>query len=334
MSSPAAAGADPDLSIVIVNWNGRELVLDCLASIRDAKLGLAAEVIAVDNASTDGSVEAIRRQFPEVRVVALDRNIGFAGGNNRGLECMRGRHALLLNSDTIVLRGALERCVAYLDDHPEVGVVGPQLLNPDRSKQNCIHNSPTVLSELFSQSLLRRLWPTRYPGRRVEYSAPIEVEAVLGACLFARREVIEQVGPLDEEYFFQLEDTDWCHRVRAADWKVVHVPDARVIHLYGESGKKRSPLRTRIEYQRGRDLFFAKHRGPLARAGLFATISLKLALGSVLGGRRAAEYRKILVWRLRGRPEGAGLRPPADAGPGVSHGEKQSMDAASTGARP
>ena len=124
-----------------------------------------------------------------------------------------------------MLRGALERCVAYLDDHPEVGVVGPQLLNPDRSKQNCIHNSPTVLSELFSQSLLRRLWPTRYPGRRVEYSAPIEVEAVLGACLFARREVIEQVGPLDEEYFFQLEDTDWCHRVRAAEWKVVHDPE-------------------------------------------------------------------------------------------------------------
>ncbi len=314
MSPPAEAYAS-DLSIVIVNWNGRELVLDCLASIRDAKLGLEADVILVDNDSSDGSVEAVRRQFPEVRVVALEANQGFAGGNNRGLECMRGRHAVLLNSDTIVLRGGLERCVAYLDDHPEVGVVGPQLLNPDRSKQNCIHNSPTALSELLSQSLLRRVWPARYPGRHREYDAPIEVEAVLGACLFARRDVIEQVGPLDEEYFFQLEDTDWCHRVRAAGWKVVHVPDAQVIHLYGESGKKRSPLRTRIEYQRGRDLFFAKHRGPLARAGLFATIFLKLALVSVVGGRRAPEYRKILAWRLRGRPLEAGLRPPPHGDP-------------------
>jgi len=144
-----------DLSIIIVAWNVRDLVLDCLASIQDAKLGIPYEVIVVDNGSVDETPAAVARQFPETRVVALPGNIGFGAGNNRGLERMRGRHAVLLNSDTIVLPGGLERCVAYLDAHPEVGVVGPQLLNPDRTKQNCIHNSPTLLSEIVGQSLLR-----------------------------------------------------------------------------------------------------------------------------------------------------------------------------------
>ena len=148
---------------MIVAWNVRDLVLDCLASIREAKLGVSYEVILVDNGSVDFTVEAVSRQFPDTRILALPKNIGFGAGNNRGLEVMRGRHAVLLNSDTIVLPGGLEACVRYLDEHPEVGVVGPQLLNPDRSKQNCIHNSPNLVSELVGQSLLRRLLPAPLP---------------------------------------------------------------------------------------------------------------------------------------------------------------------------
>ena len=296
-----------DLSIIVVAWNVRELVLDCLASIETAEPKLAYEVIVVDNGSEDGTVEAVRRQFPDVRVLSLPRNIGFGAGNNRGLAEMNGRHGVLLNSDTIVLPGGLERCVSYLDAHPEVGVVGPQLLNPDRTKQNCIHNAPTLLSEVLSQSLLRRLLPRRYPSKLRQYDEPIEVEAVLGACLFVRREVVQEVGMIDEEYFFFLEETDWCHRIRAQGWKVVHIPDAELIHLYGEATKKKMPLRTRIEYHRSRHTFFRKNRGRPAYLALRIIVRAKLWLGSTFGGRRAAEYRKILAWYRAGQPASAGL---------------------------
>jgi hypothetical protein len=299
--------ASVDLSIVIVAWNVRELVLDCLASIREAKLGVSYEVILVDNGSADFTVETVSRQFPETRILALPKNIGFGAGNNRGLEVMRGRHAVLLNSDTIVLSGGLEACVRYLDEHPRVGAVGPQLLNPDRTKQNCIHNSPNLVSEVVGQSLLRRLFPRRYPSKLVDYDGPVEVEAVLGACLFARREVIEQVGMIDEGYFFFLEETDWCHRIRAAGWRIVHLPDAYVIHLYGESTKKKTPLRTRIEYYRSRYLFFQKNRSAAAYRVLRAIVMAKILLGVVFGGRRADEYRKILAWHRAGEPSTAGL---------------------------
>jgi hypothetical protein len=299
--------ASVDLSIVIVAWNVRELVLDCLASIREAKLGVSYEVILVDNGSLDFTVEAVSRQFPDTRILALPKNIGFGAGNNRGLEIMRGRHALLLNSDTIVLPGGLEACVRYLDEHPETGVVGPQLLNPDRSKQNCIHNSPNLVSELIGQSLLRRIFKGRYPSKLVDYAAPVQVEAVLGACLFVRREVVEQVGMIDEGYFFFLEETDWCHRIRAAGWRIVHLPDAYVIHLYGESTKKKTPLRTRIEFYRSRYLFFRKNRSRAAYVVLRWIVMAKILAGVVFGGRRADEYRKILRWHLAGEDSTAGL---------------------------
>jgi GT2 family glycosyltransferase len=299
--------AEVDLSIVIVAWNVRELVLDCLASIREAKLGVSYEVILVDNGSADFTVETVSRQFPDTRIVALPKNIGFGAGNNRGLEVMRGRHAVLLNSDTILLPGGLEACVRYLDEHPRVGAVGPQLLNPDRSKQNCIHNSPNLLSEIVGQSLLRRLFPRRYPSKLVDYDGPLEVEAVLGACLFVRREVVEQVGMIDEGYFFFLEETDWCHRIRDAGWRIVHLPDAHVIHLYGESTKKKTPLRTRIEYYRSRYLFFRKNRSASAYRALRAIVMAKILVGVVFGGRRADEYRKILAWHRAGEPSTAGL---------------------------
>jgi len=296
-----------DLSIVIVAWNVRDLVLDCLASIDAAKLGVRYEVILVDNGSVDFTVEAVTRQFPETRILALPKNIGFGAGNNRGLEVMRGRVAVLLNSDTIVLPGGLEACVRHLDENPEVGVVGPQLLNPDRSKQNCIHNSPNLVSELVGQSLLRRLFKRRYPSKLVDYAAPVEVEAVLGACLFVRREVVEQVGMIDEGYFFFLEETDWCHRIREAGFRIVHLPDAYVIHLYGESTKKKTPLRTRIEFYRSRYLFFRKNRSRAAYVVLRGIVMAKILAGVVFGGRRADEYRKILRWHLAGEDSTAGL---------------------------
>jgi hypothetical protein len=312
-----------DLSIVIVTWNAREVLLDCLASIEREVLSrcdagrLEVETLVVDNGSADGSREAVRERFPWAEVLPLPSNLGFAAGNNVGLRRARGRHAVLLNSDTILRRDALEACVRFLDAHPEVGVVGPQLLNPDGSKQNCIHNYPSLLSELVPKGVLETLWPARFPSKRREHPGPIDVEAVLGACLVVRREVLEQVGLMPEDYFFFLEETDWCFRIRRAGWRVVHLPEARVVHLFGASTKKKVPAQTRIEYHRSLYHFFRKNRGGLAAAAVVGLRCLKSLLYVVAelpgalsraGRERWRARATVLAWHLRGCPADGGLR--------------------------
>ena len=312
-----------DLSIVVINWNGKQVLLDCLASIerevlsrRDAER-IEIETIVVDNGSTDGSAEAARDGFAWAQVLALPDNIGFARGNNVGLRQAKGRHALLLNNDTIVLPGAFERCVRFLDANPDVGVVGPQLLNPDRSKQNCIHNHPSLVTELIPKGLLETALPRRFPSKRTPHPAPIDVEAVLGACLFVRGEVLEQVGLMPEDYFFFLEETDWCYQIRKAGWRIVHVPDAQVVHIFGASTKKKMPADTRIEYHRSLYHFFGKHRGQriaalvrgwrVLKSLLYVTLQAPLAVVSRPARERWKRDWKVLSWHLRGCPEGWGI---------------------------
>lgn len=313
-----------DLSIVIVAWNARDLVLDCLASIdREVRSRrdpgrIETETLVVDNGSSDGTVDAVRSRFPWAEVIALPRNVGFAAGNNAGLAKASGRYAVLLNSDTVVLRDGLESCVRYLDAHPGVGVVGPQLLNPDGTLQNCVHNFPSLATEVLPKALLETLLPRRFPSKRRPVAVPIEVDAVLGACLFVRREVLEQVGPMPEDYFFFLEETDWCWRIRRAGWRIVQVPEARIVHLFGESTKKKVPAATRIEYHRSLYRFFRKHRGPfqtslvvtlraLAAAAQVAALA-PAALLSPDARERLAVRARVLGWHLRGCPAAGGLR--------------------------
>ncbi|MFQ5990062.1 MAG: glycosyltransferase family 2 protein [Candidatus Methylomirabilales bacterium] len=312
-----------DLSIVIVTWNAKAVLLDCLESIdRQVRLRrdggqIDIETLVVDNGSLDGSVGAVRERFPWAEVIALPENIGFAGGNNVGLRRAKGRHVVLLNSDTIVLHDSLEKCVRYLNSHPDVGIVGLQLLNPDGSKQNCIHNFPSLATEIVPKGLLETLFPRRFPSKRYHHSSPIEVEAVLGACLFARREVLDTIGLLPEDYFFFLEETDWCFRVKQAGWRVVHVPDAHVIHIFGVSTRKKVPAETRIEYHRSLYHFFRKNRGAPQTAVVVAFRTLKGILYVVVGGPPAVLSRrgrdrwwqdwKVLWWHMRGCPAREGL---------------------------
>lgn len=316
-----------DLSIVIVTWNSKDVLLDALASIerevlprRDPRR-LATETILVDNGSHDGTVETVRERFPWAEVMALPENVGFAAGNNVGLRRAKGRHALLLNSDTVVLFDALEKCVRFLDANPDVGVLGPQLLNPDHSRQNCIHNYPGFATELVPKGLLETLLPARFPSKRYVHREPIDVPAVLGACLFVRREVLEQVGLMPEDYFFFLEETDWCYRIAQAGWRIVHLPDAYVIHVFGASTKKKIPAETRIEYHRSLYHFFRKNRGTASAAAIVALRVAKLVLYAVLGGlvglfsprarERWRQNLRVLGWHLRGCPRSGGLRKPA-----------------------
>ena len=312
-----------DLSIVVVSWNGRELLEGCLASIEREVRGrrgpgrIETETLVVDQASSDDSAAAVRAAFPWAEVIELPENLGFAAGNNVGLRRAKGRHAVLLNNDTVVLEDGLERLVRHLDGHPDVGVVGPQLLNPDGSKQNSIHSTPNFVTELVPKGLLESIAPWRYPSKRFEHPGPIAVEAVLGACLMVRREVLEDVGLVPEEYFFFLEETDWCLRIRRAGWKVVHVPEARIVHVHGATTKKRVPAETRIEYHRSLYRFFRTHRGErafrallalrIAKGFLYAATGWLPALFSARSRDRWLQNLRVLAWHLRGRPAREGL---------------------------
>jgi GT2 family glycosyltransferase len=312
-----------DLSIVLLTWNGRDLTLDCLASIereiraRSDAGRLAVETIVVDNGSSDGTVDAVRERFPWAEVVALPANRGFAGGNNAGLARAAGRCVCLLNNDTLVQRDGLEACVRYLDAHPEVGAVGPQLLHPDGRPQNSIHNFPTLLLELVPRGVLETLLPRRYPSKRFAHAGPLDVEAVLGACMVVRRAVIDRVGPLPEDYFFFLEETDWFFAMRAAGFRVVHLPEASLVHVHGAATKRVVPLPTRIEYHRSLYHFFRKRRGA-AQAGLVVALRLAKLVAALLlfaplaalSARERERWRQrawILAWHLAGRPPQWGL---------------------------
>jgi hypothetical protein len=212
--------------------------------------------------------------------------------------------------------------VRFMDEHPGVGGCGPQLLNPDGSKQNCFHNFPTLTTELVNLSLLKILFPEKYPSKRRTYTDPIEVDAVLGACMLVRREVLDRVGPMDDGYFFFLEETDWCARIKEAGWTIMHVPDAKITHLYGESTKKKMPIPTYIEYYRSLYRFFEKNRGEGQKAVvatfrvtkltidlLFAVLLVVLTLGfSEKRREKLSMYATLLAWHLLGCPEGWGLR--------------------------
>ena len=308
-------GHTPDLSVVVVSWNTRALALDCLEALRRALSGstLAVERLLVDNGSQDGTVAAVRRRAPDVRVLALPHNRGFAGGANAGLRAARGRHVLLLNSDARPLAGALERGVAHLDENDDVGLVGPTLLRSDGRRERTVHRPPRFAEELVPPALRPLL--LRMPRQRAR--GPRDVDALRGAALFVRGGLWHEVGPLAEDYFFFLEETDWCARVRAAGYRVVQQPRARFVHASGASSKRRYPSQTHIEYHRSLYRFYRTHRGVriergvralrLAKATVGLVVGAPLALGSPRARARWRVRRDLLAWHVRGRPDDAGL---------------------------
>ncbi|MDQ7779151.1 MAG: glycosyltransferase family 2 protein [Planctomycetota bacterium] len=309
-----------DASVIIVNWNTRDLVLDCIRSVVACKEGCDVEIVVVDNGSTDGSCASIRREFPDVRLIANDCNLGFARAVNMGIRSAAGRHLVLLNSDARLRPGALKGAIAYLDENEHVGAVGAQLLNPDGSRQTSFDNFPTLASELINKSLLRALLPHRFPSKKQEFSGPVRVESIIGAFMAVPRRVAERVGPLDESFFFFLEETDWCFRIARAGYDVVHAPHLLVEHLQGQS-KSSVQTEAKIEYLRSLYRFFKKNRRPVSYLVLRLAKPLKyffaffvLLLASVftllavpsLRARLVGSFR-ILRWHLMICPSSAGL---------------------------
>jgi hypothetical protein len=253
-----------DVSVIIVNWNTCDILRDCLNSIYAQPIQVSCEVIVVDNGSTDGSVSMIESEFPLTRVVANESNRGFASANNQGIEKAEGRYVLLLNSDTVILDNAIGKTLGFADAHPEAAVVGCRVLNPDRSLQPTCFKYPSVLNKILFSTCLYKLFPrSRFFGReRMSWwqrddSRPVDV--VTGCYMLVRKEAIDQVGLLDENYFMYGEETDWCYRFSNAGWKILFSPAAEIIHLGGASSI-RMKHEMRLQLEASILLFFKKHR--------------------------------------------------------------------------
>lgn len=308
------------LSVIIVTWNSKEYLRPCLDSLFKGGHKEILEVQVIDNGSEDGTGD-IAQNYP-VDLIQNRKNLGFAKGVNQGLQRATCPYLLLLNPDTQIKEGSLEALTSFMDRYSKAGLAGAQLLNPDGSKQNSIANFPSLATELLNKNLLRWLFPDRFPGKERKFSDPIEVDSVIGACMVARREAIEQVGLLDEDYFLFFEETDWCYRMKQAGWKIYHVPQAEVIHFQGKSAEQ-DKKRAKVEYYRSRYLFFKKHRGTWQWAVLLVGLLIKLGIEflsmmvacSLTGfsirswRKRLYTYAYLLWWHLRGCPGEMGLRP-------------------------
>jgi hypothetical protein len=304
-----------DLSIVIVSWNVRDLLRQCLDSLA-AQQSPAVEVIVVDNGSTDGSVEMARAEFPAVALIANADNRGFPAANNQGIRAANGRYVLLLNPDTQVAADALAALVVFADAHPDVGVVGPQLLNPDGSVQSSRRRFPTLATALFESTWLQPYAPRRLLDHYYVRDRPDDlqqgVDWVDGAALMARRTAIDQVGLLDEGFFMYSEELDWCRRFRAAGWRVTYEPAARIVHHRGKSSEQAVAAR-HIHFQTSKVRYFRKYHRPLAagllRCFLLAGYVWQMGVEGVkwlvghrrpLRAQRLAVYRQVLRSGLKG----------------------------------
>ena len=301
-----------DLSVVVVSWNTRDLLAECLASLFHHPPAAAWEVWVVDNASSDGSAAMVRDRFPAAHLIENQANLGFAAANNQGFRQSAGRYVLLLNSDARVRLGALDAMLKFLDGHPEVGAAGPKLVNPDGSFQASYASFPTLLSELGSITGLDRWWlgPNAPSPRPVAGEAPHAVDWVAGAALIVRRAAVDEVGPLDEGYFLYSEETDWCLRLWRAGWPVWYLPQVEVIHRAGASSRQQSTRSYSLLYQ-SKLRFFSRHYGGAAalalRLAYLASALARLSLWKTLllfPGRAARQPG----WRARAEQERALLQ--------------------------
>ena len=280
-----------DASVVVVTHNALPWIEQCLGSVRSQ------ETIVVDNGSTDGTAEVVRALFPEANVLERE-NRGLAAGWNAGLEAASGRYVLILNADAWLTEGSLERLVEFADKHPEAALVGPRLSNPDGTLQRSVRGFPTLWRLTTEYFFLRKLAPRSqalngfYAGG-FEHDRVVEAEVVMGACMLARREAVDAVGGLDEDFFLFSEETDWCYRFAQAGWKVLFFPGAECVHVGGASHGGRLYR----ENLRGHLRFFAKHRGQgqaeWARRLLRASLLLR---GALFRGERGRMYRDGSAW--------------------------------------
>ncbi|BCW98670.1 MAG: glycosyl transferase [Armatimonadota bacterium] len=302
----------PLVSAIVVSYNTRDMTLECLRALKADLAGMPSETWVVDNASSDGSAEAVEKHFPEVHVLQSGRNAGFGAANNMAMERARGDLFLLVNSDAFLRPGCARGLADCLERHPDAAVAGPRIVRPDGSLQISCFRFPSpgrsVLENLFVASLFPN-HPALGDYRRWAHDIEREVDWVIGACMLVRRKAYEQVGGFDERFFMYAEETDWQKRMRAAGWKVWFTPAGETVHVGGGSGQKSKTAIT--AFHRSKEDFFFKHyglagvltnrltsiAGALCRVPVYACLSL-LKRDDRLASIRRREWQEVLWWNL------------------------------------
>ncbi len=294
------------LSIILVNWNTRDLVLGCIESIVQNPPDRPYDIWLVDNGSVDGSAEAVRQRFPQVHLITNPKKVAFTTANNHAMQASQGRYALMLNVDTIVHAGSLEAMCAYLDQHPDVGAVGCRLLNRDGSLQrSCWRDFPGVRSALIEGLYLWRFFPQLVAKNEVtlgSHQDPVPVDHLLGACIMVPRKVIDQVGPPDPEYALYMGETDWCMTILRAGWKVMYLPGSSIVH-FGQGTQRQFPAESLslwyssfVHFVRKNSSTWRRLRVLLLKLVIVLTVLVRVGLWSV----RAVRQPKLGFGMIRG----------------------------------
>jgi GT2 family glycosyltransferase len=299
--------AEPELSVVIVNYNTRDLLALCLASLQDHAPAVPYEIIVVDNASSDESSRMIQEDFPSVKCLASDTNLGFAAGHNRGVAQASGRVLLLLNPDTRVEEGVLDTLLAFLREHQDVGVLGCRQIDERSWPQLCYGRDPTMLTEWQRRNDTLGLARgnervrNRVDGR---YSGPSDVDWLTGACMMMRRQVYTRLGGMDEGYWLYFEDADLCRRVRRTGLRVVYHPGVSIFHYRGAAMQKFRPVSS-VAYRAAQLRYVRIHRGMLPAAFVRLLLLIRGGLLRLRGGSggRAWVGRQFIRLALLGAPE-------------------------------
>lgn len=264
--------AHVDVSVVIVNWNTRAFLLDVIDSLRATTHATSLEVIVVDNASHDGSVEALAEHHPDVRLIVNPDNYGFARANNIGFDVAGGDAYCLINTDVIALDGVIDTLWEYLRDHPRVGAVGPKTLDRDGRIRLNVRRFPSLRNALGDHLRLKRALPAIFPGRSLplaSFESTHSAEVLSGCFLMVRREAVADVGPLDGGFFFYGEDTDWARRFHDAGWDCVYHPQARAMH-FGGGSTAAYPVKYYLAMEKADLRYWGKHHPASARAAYVA----------------------------------------------------------------
>jgi GT2 family glycosyltransferase len=273
---PATGDLAPEVSVIIATWNGKRYALGCLSSLRDNTGSVRVEVIVVDNASTDGTSDEIRREFPSVTLIQNVTNLGFAKANNIGMAAARGRYLCLVNSDVVVPPGCLENILSFMERNPRIGMLGPKMLAPGGGVGQSVMRLPTVWNTLCCSVGLHNLFPHSklFGGFLMQdypYNSMDDVEVLTGWFWMVSRSAFEEVGGLDEQFFMYGEDIDWSYRFRKAGWRVVFFPQSEALH-YGAASSAQAPARFYVEMRRANLQYFRKHHGRVGAIGYKLTV--------------------------------------------------------------
>lgn len=299
-------GREVDVSVIIVNWNTRQLLLECLDSLLICGTDCRLEIILVDNGSEDGSVEAVKDRFPGVHVIANGTNLGFAKANNIGIRHASGRYLCLVNSDVKVRKGCIDALVHYMDANHGIGMAGPRILNPDLSIQDSCRRFPSLWTNLVVSIGLDKMFPDSrvFYGEHMfffSHQQALDTDYIAGCFMLVRRETIDQVGLMDERFFIYQEEVDWCKRIWDGGWKVTFFPGAEAIHHHGASSS-RDPLRFELARQRSVLMYWEKFHGNLERRMLRCILAfgfaLRLCFGYLLSWalpRRHSEFAESIA---------------------------------------